>query len=427
LGSVRVGGAKNAGFKLIIAVCLGSRRSRILNLSHVGDVDVTIRTLQKLGLDVKECGEKSVFVEPNGIKTSKLPQFAGEKCRASTLFAGMLLAKTGKAIIPLPGGCVLGSRPINRHLEAFKSLGVKVKFVNNLIHLTTKKLKGTTFCFDKKTHTGTESMLLASACAQGKTIIKNAAQEPEIDDMIALLNKMGAKIRREKEKIVIDGVKKLGGAIHKAMPDRNEAVSYAVAALATRGDIVIENAQPKTIEAFLEKLEKIGARFKIADYGIRFWYKKPLQATNIKTAPAPGFMTDWQPLWTLLMTQAKGESHIIETVHNNRLQYIKELNKMGAKINLYNPVIKNPQKLYQFESVQADTSFHAAKVSGPTPLKAAHLKVPDLRAGATLTIAALIAHGRSTVENIEHIDRGYEKLDEKLRQLGANIRKEQNS
>ena len=423
MGSVRVGGAKNAGFKLIIAACLGSKRSRILNLSHVGDVDVTIHTLRKLGLNVSECGEKSVFVEPNGIKTSKLPQFAGEKCRASTLFAGMLLAKTGKAIIPLPGGCVLGSRPINRHLEAFKSLGVKVKFVDNWIHLTAKKLKGGNFSFTKKSHTGTESMILASVCAQGKTIIENAACEPEINDMISLLNKMGAKIRREKEKIIINGVKKLDGAIHKVMPDRNEAVSYAVAALATCGDIVIENAQSKTIQAFLEKLEKIGARFKTADYGIRFWHEKQLKATDVKTAPAPGFMTDWQPLWTLLMTQAKGESRVIETVHNNRLQYTSELNKMGAKINLYNPVVKNPQKFYQFESAQADTNFHAAKVAGPTTLKAAYLKVSDLRAGATLTIAALIARGLSTVENIEHIDRGYERLDEKLKQLGASIRR----
>lgn len=423
-GGVRLGGAKNAGFKLIIAACLGKEESRILNLSYIGDVDVTIRTLKKLGLKVKECGEKTILVRPDGIKSLKLPQFAGEKCRASTLFAGMLLSKTGKAIIPLPGGCVLGARPINRHLEGFKSLGVQVKVADNFIYLKTQKLKGATFKFSKKSHTGTEAMLLAAVTAQGKTVIENAALEPEIDDMILLLNQMGAKIKRMAgEKIMIKGVKNLGGAIHQVMPDRNEAISYAIAALATKGDIVIENARQKDLQAFLKKLEEVGAKFEILNYGVRFWYEKQLKAVDVKTAPAPGFMTDWQPLWTLLMTQAKGESHIVEAVHNNRLQYTHELNKMGAKINLYNLVVKNPEKFYEFDNPQIDLNFHAAKIIGPTPLKAGHLKVFDLRAGATLTIAALIAKGRSIVENIDHIDRGYEKLDEKLRQLGAKIRR----
>jgi len=423
-GTVRVGGAKNAGFKLIIAACLGKKESRILNLSYVGDVNVTIRTLQSLGLKVKECGEKSVIIQPDGVKTSKLPQFAGEKCRASTLFAGMLLSKTGKAIIPLPGGCILGTRPIDRHLAAFKALGAKVNLKDNFIHLKANKLQGANFHFIKKTHTGTEAMLLAAVCASGKTIIENAALEPEIDDMILFLNQMGGRIKREKgNRIIIHGVKKLGGGIHKVMPDRNEVVSYAVAALATRGDIVIENARKRDIKSFLEKLKDINAKFEILKYGIRFWYEKEIKATDIKTAPAPGFMTDWQPLWTLLMTQARGESRVIEAVHNNRLQFTEQLNKMGAKINLYNPKVKSPQKFYEFDSPQTDTNFHAVKIIGPTPLRAKQLKVPDLRAGATLTIAALITKGRSTLENIEHIDRGYERLDDKLKKLGADIKR----
>ena len=300
----------------------------------------------------------------------------------------------------------------------------KIKFKGKFIYLKADVLKGANFKFSKKSHTGTEAMLLAAVKAQGKTVIENAAQEPEVDDLILFLNKMGAKIKRMKgEKIIIQGVKELKGAIHQVMPDRNEAVSYAVAALATKGDIVLENAREKDLKFFLEKLEEIGAKFKIANFGIRFWYQKRLKATDIETAPAPGFMSDWQPLWTTLMTQAKGVSRIIERVHNNRFQFIEQLNRMGAKISFYNPKVGDISKFYQFDDPERDPNFHAVKIAGPTPLKGANLKVTDLRAGATLVFAALIAKGRSVLTNIEHIDRGYEKLDEKLRQLGARIKR----
>jgi len=424
MGAVRLGGAKNAGFKLMIAAALGETESRILNLSAINDVEVTAMTLKKLGVLTKQCGERTFHIASNGLKTARLPQFSGKKNRGSTLFAGMLLGKKGEAIIPLPGGCVLGVRPINRHLQAFESLGAKVKCKGKYIHIKAKKLKGTTFRFSKKTHTGTEAMILAAVKAQGKTIIENAGQEPEIDDLILFLNKMGAKIKRAyKEKIIIQGVKKLKGAIHQVMPDRNEAVSYAIAALATKGDIVLENARSEHLKVFLEKLEEIGAGFEIKNFGIRFYYKKRLKATNIETSVAPGFMTDWQPLWTLLMTQAKGVSHIVEKVHNNRFQFVSQLNKMGAQINLYDPKVKNPKQFYEFDYPSSGNNFHAVKVNGIALLKGANLKVTDLRAGATLAIAALIAKGKSVLTNIEHIDRGYEKLDEKLRQLGADIKR----
>jgi UDP-N-acetylglucosamine 1-carboxyvinyltransferase len=233
---------------------------------------------------------------------------------------------------------------------------------------------------------------------------------------------MGAKIRRAPlDKIIIDGVAKLGGAIHKIVPDRNEAVSYAVAALATKGDIVVENAREAHLTAFLQKLDEIGACFTVADYGIRFWYTKPLQATDIKTAPEPGFMTDWQPLWTLLMTQTKGVSRVIEAVHNSRLQFTEQLNRMGAKISLYQPKVTDLETFYEFDGPASDSNFHGAKITGPTPLRAGNFVVPDLRAGATLTIAALVAAGESILTGIDHIDRGYEQLDDRLRQLGAQI------
>ncbi|HUV46625.1 MAG TPA: UDP-N-acetylglucosamine 1-carboxyvinyltransferase [Candidatus Bathyarchaeia archaeon] len=424
MGAVRVGGAKNAGFKQMVAAVLADTKSRILNLSSISDVEVTGMVLRKMGINVSQCGERSFCLDPNKIKTFKVPQFSGKKTRGSTIFAGMLLSKIGKAVIPLPGGCVLGARPIDRHLQAFKSLGVKLKFAGKYIYLSAKKLRGAKFKFPKKTHTGTEAMLLASVKATGKTVIENAALEPEIDDLILFLTKMGAKIKRAyPDKIIIQGVKHLKGAVHQVMPDRNEAVSYAVAGLATKGDIVLENARQEDLKVFLEKLDEIGACFEISHFGIRFWYEEQLKATDIKTSPAPGFMTDWQPLWTILMTQVRGISNIVERVHNNRFQFVEQLNRMGAKITLYNPKVADPRRFYEFDQEENDPSFHAAKVIGPTPLKGAKLTITDLRAGATLVIAALVTKGRSVLTNIEHIDRGYENLDGKLRQLGARIKR----
>jgi len=423
-GEVCLGGAKNASFKLMIAAGLGKTESRLINLSSIGDIEVTQRVLAHLGIEVESSGEKIVSIRSNGIKTSKIPKFSGGKTRGATLFAALLLAKNGRAVIPFPGGCILGTRPINRHLEALKSLGVKVIPKGKELVLSCSRLKGTRFRFSKKTHTGTEAMIIASVTAVGRTMIENAALEPEIDDLIAFLNKMGGRIKRTKgEKIVIEGVGQLHGASHRIMPDRNEAVSYAVAALATKGDIVVENARKKDIRAFLEKLDEVGGKYQPSNHGIRFWHEKPLKASRIKTAPEPGFMTDWQPLWVVLMTQAQGVSQVIETVHNNRLQFTDQLNKMGAKITLFNPKVADPKAFYEFDNPKDYLNFHGAKINGPTPLKATTLKVPDLRAGATLTIAALIAQGKSIVREIEHIDRGYEHLDQRMKQLGAKIKR----
>jgi len=422
-GAVRLGGAKNASFKLMIAASLADSKSRLLNLSQIGDVDITQKTLQALGCQVSYCGERTLFIQPAPFKSVEIPQFSGEKSRASTLFASVLIAQKGEAIIPHPGGCVLGERPIDRHLDALKSLGVKIHSDSKAIHLKAPKLIGSTYRFSKKTHTGTESFILAAVKAQGTTVIQNAGLEPEIDDLILFLNNMGANILRQKDNIIIKGVKKLTGTIHRTMPDRNEAVSYAVAALATQGDIVVEDAREKDLTYFLDKLNDINAGYQILDYGIRFFYQGQLKATDIKTQPEPGFMTDWQPLWAILMTQAQGESHIIEAVHNNRLQYTQQLNQMGAKIKLYNPPVSHPEKYYEFDQANNDQNYHAAKIIGSTTLTPQKLTVPDLRAGATLTIAALIANGRSEIDNISHIERGYENLDGRLRQLGADIQK----
>ena len=424
-GAVRVGGAKNASFKLMIAALLAKGESRLLDIPQIGDVEITKKVIKSLGGKIECRGQGTVFINPDGLKTDRIPKSFGFKSRASIIFAGALLSRFGQAHLPLPGGDQVGRRPIERHLEGLKALGAKVKIRHGFIDLNCSRLKGNRYRFAKNSHTGTETMIIAACKAQGQTQLENVALEPEIDDLIAFLNKAGAKIKRLSDRrIQIDGVAQLGGTIYKVMPDRNEIVSYACAALGTKGDIIIENAFEKSLQTFLEKVTAAGGRFKVGDYGIRFWYQKSLKASRIITAPHPGFMTDWQALWATLMTQAQGESEIIETIYEYRFGYTRQLTKMGAKIELFNPQVADPEKFYNFNFEDDKPSyFHAAKIFGPTPLKGANLRVPDIRAGATLTLAALIAKGKSVLTGIEHIDRGYEDLDGRLRRLGADIKK----
>lgn len=420
IGSVRLGGAKNASFKLMIAAACGVGESRLLNMSKIGDVDVTYRTLEALGVKCSRPGDNVVYIVGNGLSTDTIPHFTGEKSRAATLFAGLLLNKKGSAIIPLPGGCSLGDRPVERHLDGLRAMGATVDCTDaGFVMKAPDGLHGAEYTFEKKSHTGTEALIIAAVLAKGTSVIHNAGLEPEIDDLISFFNAMGGQVRRVGDAIEVRGVEKLHGATHWVMADRNEAVSYACMAIATKGDIIVENAKEKQLTAFLSKLDEIGGRYEIEDYGIRFWYDTPLKATDIVTAPEPGFMTDWQPLWTTMMTQAAGTSTIIEAVHNNRLAFSRQLNEMGATIELFDPAGYEDQ--YQFEWPEKKHNFHGAKVHGPSRLKGSHLTVPDLRGGATLVLAAIMAEGESVIDNIELIDRGYEHFDDRLRNLSATI------
>jgi UDP-N-acetylglucosamine 1-carboxyvinyltransferase len=262
---------------------------------------------------------------------------------------------------------------------------------------------------------------IAALLADGKTIIENAALEPEVDDMISFCNKMGSSIKRVGDNIEIIGSNNLRGATHYVMSDRNEAVSYACMAIATKGDIILEGANPNHIKAFLQKLDEIGGKYETSDYGMRFWYDKPLTATDITTAPEPGFMTDWQPLWTTMMTQAVGVSHVVEAVTQHRLAFTDQLVEMGAKIEYFDPNPANPTDFYEFNYPEKVSYPHAAKIYGPTTFHGHTMTVPDLRGGATLVMAAIMARGDSVIKNVELIDRGYEKFDERLSQLSANI------
>ncbi|NCN06421.1 MAG: UDP-N-acetylglucosamine 1-carboxyvinyltransferase [Candidatus Pacebacteria bacterium] len=422
-GSVRIGGAKNASYKLMLATLLAHTPSRILNFSHIQDVATVGKIITSLGGMVKAVGERALVIDPKNLHKFELSKAVGSEGRFSSMFIAPLLARFGRAIVPIPGGDKIGKRPLNWHFDGLRALGAEITLKNGVFYARAEKLRGTVYRFHKNTHTGTETVLLAAVQAEGITRLENAAEEPEIDDLINFLIAMGAKITRpEKRVLEIDGVAKLRGAIHKLMPDRNEAVSYACAALATKGDIIIENARAEHLESFLEQLNKIGAGYELGSYGIRFFYKGKLIATDIETRQAPGFMTDWQPIWATLMTQATGTSRIHETIHEDRFQYIKELQAMGAQITTYQPKVTNPENLYNFEYAKSNHDTpHAIAVTGPTKLKPGQFAVKDLRHGATLVIAALTAPGTSYITQIQHIDRGYESLDERLRSLGAEI------
>ncbi len=424
-GSVRLGGAKNASYKLMIASLLaGDNRSRLLNLPDISDVDLVAGIIEDLGGRVKAVGPKTLDIDSRQLDTHQVPSHYGQKSRASTLFIGPLLARFKKAEVPLPGGDKIGKRPLGRHLEGLEKLGVDWEYDGNILKLKTKKLQGTTYRFAKNSHTGTETLIMAAVLAEGRTVLENAALEPEIDDLIEFLNQMGAKIRRRSFRVIeIEGVDELNGAIHKIMPDRNEAVSYACAALATKGDIVIENARRQDLEAFLDKIEEANGGCEIGQFGIRFYYKDPLRAADVTTEIHPGFMTDWQPLWATLMCQAHGESIIHETVSQNRFQYVDDLVKMGAQIEKIDPPqVQNPKKVYNFNwEDRKPSDVRAVKITGPTKFTGGEFEVHDLRAGATILLAAISGQGETIIKNVSQIDRGYEMIDDKLRSLGANI------
>lgn len=422
-GEVTLAGAKNSGFKLMIASLLSAEKSTLRDFSKIGDVISTTSVIEHLGGKVSFGGDHELEVDVNGLNKYELTEKEGRLSRASTYFVGPLLCRFGRAVIPVPGGCKIGKRPLDRHLEGFKALGAKVTEHENHCLIEANKLQGTTFRFPKSTHGGTDVMIIASVLAEGETILENAALEPEVDDLINFLNKMGAKIKRlSGRKIVIQGVEKLKGVEYTVVPDRNEAVTFACAALITKGDVLVKKANPDVLAAFLEKVKEAGGGYEVAEGGIEFFYEKPLQATGVTTGIYPGFMTDWQALWTVLMTQAQGESVIHETIFENRFGFVSDLVKMGANISFFNPQIENPEGFYNFNWEDNKTEYyHAAKITGPTPLLPGQMTIGDIRAGATLILAALVAEGETTLTGLDHVDRGYENLDGRLKDLGAKI------
>ncbi len=422
-GSVRLGGAKNASFKLMIASLLSDDESRLLNFSRISDVAAVGEMITSLGGKVEQRGERTLFISAATMNRFEIDEKYGPQSRSAPMFVPVLLHRFGAAIVPNPGGDKIGKRPMERQWGALKQMGASIEQRGEFIVAKAKELNGVDYTFEKNSHTGTETVLMAAVLAKGKTVLRNSALEPEVDDLITFLNNMGARIRRRYHRIIeIDGVDKLNGTIHRIMSDRNEAVSYACAAIATKGDIIVENAKREHLEAFLEKLDEMGGGYEIGPYGIRFYYKGELTSADIVTSPHPGFMTDWQPLWAVLATQAQGESIIHETIFPSRFQYVEQLQSMGLRAELFNPELDDPDKTYNFDVVaETDKDFHAVRIYGKAELHGGEFTVKDLRHGATLVIAGIIAQGSTVLHNVEQIDRGYEELDVRLRSMGAMI------
>jgi UDP-N-acetylglucosamine 1-carboxyvinyltransferase len=463
-GMTRVSGSKNVALKAAVAACLTGDEVTIHNVPLLSDFRIMMDIIKELGGTVKS-HDHTVVIQLKEFKSSKISLEEAALTRTASMFIAPLLARNSYAIIPNPGGCRIGARPIDRTIEGLKQMGAEIDYLSEdgFFHATTHgdqigtrpmdrtikgleemgadidyddnertyhavshesgRLKGVHYRFDKNTHTGTETLIIAATLADGNTILENAAQEPEIDELIAMLNSMGAKIKRIKPRTIeIIGVKKLHGTTFTIGADRNEIVTFAIGAIATKGDVFIEGARKEGLEEFLVELEKVGGGFEIKDDGIRFFYKQPLKSADITTTPYPGFMTDWQAPWAILMTQATGDSMVHETVFESRFGYVKELQKMGAKIKMFNPTVENSEKVYNFNiEDQESGAFHAITISGPTDLHSADVVMSDLRAGATLAIAALVAKGTSHITGIEKLDRGYEAFEKRLTNLGATV------
>ena len=424
-GEVSIRGAKNASYKQIIASILSDQETQLSNIPKISDIKITESIAKSIGANIEYRGEHCLKISTPKVKKSTVPTGTGEKSRTSFMFSAPLLIRTGTATVPTPGGDRLGARPLDRLFDCFSKMGIKTEVNDKIIHFNTDKIKPVHYTFNKPSHTVTETIIMTAAFANGQSIIENAAREPETDDLISMLNSMGGQIHRDPncpERIIIDGVRSLKGTQHHIIPDRNEVVTFACAALATRGSINILHCHPNTVKTFIETINKMGAQTSVGNDELSVSWTKPLKNIDIETGPEPGFMTDWQAVFSILLTQTVGCSSIIERVYPSRFQHIENLKKMGVKITFFNPTPANPESYYQFnpESDKADY-FHGVKIYGPTKLKPAKFIIDDLRAGASTVLAALTANGTSTIDGVEYIERGYEKLAERLSALGANI------
>lgn len=406
-GEINVKGAKNSALKIIPASLLSNDTINISNLPNIEDVNRLLALLSEMGATINR-EKDSVQINTSKITATNLNPEIAKKIRASIMLVGPMLAKTGKAIFPLPGGCNLASgakRPINLFLEGFERFGATIKKQNDFYHLTADRLKGCEFFFSVISVTATESLMMTAVLAEGKTILQNCAMEPEIVALAEYLNKQGAKITGAgTPTIQIEGVKKISAGDFKVIPDRIETGSFAIMAAATKSEIKINNCDPEHIQILLNIFDEIGVPYKKGKNWLLIKKSnKKLKPYSIKTHEYPGFPTDLQSPYTILMTQADGVSLIHETIYDRRLMYVDMLMQMGADITMCDP--------------------HRVVVNGPSRLFGHKLSSPDLRAGIALIIAALIAKGQTEIDNIYQIDRGYENIDDRLRALGAKIKR----
>ncbi|MEZ7995694.1 MAG: UDP-N-acetylglucosamine 1-carboxyvinyltransferase [Actinomycetales bacterium] len=421
-GRVDLKGAKNLVTKAMVAALLGETPSTLLDVPHISDVEVVERLLNLHGVTITHDPKTgNMTLDPSNVEQARIVDIdahAGSS-RIPILFCGPLLHRLGEAFIPGLGGCEIGDRPVDFHFDVLRQFGAVIEKLPTGTRLSAPDgLVAAKIDLPYPSVGATEQVLLSATTAKGLTELRGAAIEPEIIDLIAILQKMGAVISVDTDRVIrIEGVKQLKGYTHKALFDRNEAASWAAAALATKGDIFVGGAQQIEMMTFLNTFRKVGGEFEIEPAGIRFYHPgSELQPVVIETDVHPGFMTDWQQPLVVALTQAQGLSIVHETVYENRFGFTEALNKMGAQIQIYRECLGgNPCRFGQ-------RNFnHSAVISGPTPLRGADIRVPDLRGGFSHVVAALAAEGTSNVSNVQLISRGYERFIDKLQDLGADF------
>ncbi|HXO32047.1 MAG TPA: UDP-N-acetylglucosamine 1-carboxyvinyltransferase [Candidatus Acidoferrales bacterium] len=406
LGTVRISGAKNAALPCMAAALLTDEPVILENIPQVRDIQTTRNLLAAMGVEVELGYGRAQHRTTLHCKHIASPEASYElvkTMRSSTLVLGPLVARCGRARVSLPGGCAIGSRPIDMHIKGLEQLGAKITQDHGYVEAAADRLKGTEIVFDKITVTGTEDLLMAATLAEGESILQNCAREPEVADLAALLNKMGAKIEGAGTPTIhVKGVSKLKGAKHRIIPDRIEAGTFLIAGAMTGGDLIIAGCDPTHLDALLSKLKEVGVKTKSTADSVRVMGDNPFTGTDMSTEEFPGFPTDCQAQFMALATQAEGASIITENIFENRFMHAQELTRMGANIKI---------------------EGRRAVVRGKTPLSAAAVLASDLRASASLVLAALVADGETIIDRVYHIDRGYEHIEEKLRAVGAQIKR----
>lgn len=417
-GTVSVSGAKNSITKLMVLSMLSDEPCIFMNAPEVGDSQITEDICTALGAQFSHMGEHTLRVHTPKVTGSEIPLELGSRNRLAIMMLAPLLHRTGRAIIPIAaGGDKIGPRPVNFHLEGFSRMGAQIEIREGVYDVKTSGLRGADIVLPFPSVTTTENLLMGAVLAKGRTFIRNAAIEPEVMDLVMCLQKMGAIIDYNTDRtFVIEGVRALSGVEHAVIPDRIVAASLACAALATQGDVFVQGARQADLVTFLNTIRRIGGKFDIQADGIRFYYQGKLSSIAIETNVHPGFMTDWQAPFMVLLTQAEGMSVLHETVFENRFGYISVLQAMGADIALYDSCLGGSACRFHFSNYR-----HSAVIKGPTRLEGCDMAVPDLRAGFTYLIAAVLAKGRSSIYGVEQIERGYEGLRESLVGLGAKI------
>ena len=403
-GEVRISGAKNAALPILAGTLLASEPVTLSNIPHLRDITTTIALLQRMGVRTTVDDRMTVTVDATSISEHTAPYDLVKTMRASILVLGPLLARFGEASVSLPGGCAIGARPVDLHVSGLRAMGADIDIVDGYIRARARRLKGAHIVFDVVTVTGTENLLMAASLAEGETVLENAAREPEVVDLANFLGRMGARIEGAGTATLrVQGVERLHGADYAVMPDRIETGTYLVAAAMTGGDVTVTGTTGEHLEAVLAKLAEAGADIEANGSGLRLRMRasRP-RSVDVRTAPHPAFPTDMQAQFCALNCVADGVATVTETVFENRFMHLQELQRMGADIRI---------------------EGHTAVVTGVEALQAAPVMATDLRASASLVLAGLVARGETEVDRIYHIDRGYERIEDKLKELGADIRR----